>query len=94
MDMEFRSPSDDGLDDLEDELMAELEDDLEADYDEDDDFEHTPFLFAELLAEAAEEYSNMDLDEQMKENGDMVMEITLDDLSGYIRDRMKKKRGA
>jgi len=36
----------------------------------------------------------MDLDEQMAESGEEVMEITLDDLSDYIRDRMKKKRGA
>ena len=82
-------------DGLDDELMDELEADLDDDYDdEDEDYEHTPFLFAELLAEAAEEYSGMDLDERMAESGEEVMEITLDELSEYIRDRMKKNKGA
>ncbi len=81
-------------DDLDDDLTAALESDLDEEYDDDEDFEHTPFLFAELLAEAAEEYSNKDLDERMEESGELVAEITLDDLNNYIRDRLKKKRGA
>ena len=90
MDTDFDDNLDDGFDD---EMLDDL-DDLDDDFDDEDDFEHTPFLFAELLAEAAEEYSNMSLDEQMEESGEMVMTITLDELSEYIRDRNKKKRGA
>ena len=68
--------------------------DEDEDEDDDDEFEHTPFLFAELLEEAAEEYANMDLDERMEESGELVMNITLDELSQYIRDLHKKKKGA
>ena len=81
------------LDDID--LDADLEE-LGLGYDsdedeEDDDYEHTPFLFAELLAEAAEEYADMSLEERMEESGEDVMEISLDELSSFIRDRKKKK---
>jgi len=93
---DFDDDLDGGLmdDELDDELISELESDMDEDFDDDEDFEHTPFLFAELLAEAAEEYSNMDIEEQMEESGELVMDITLDELSEYIRERIKKKRGA
>ena len=77
----------------------EFDDDLDYSYDEDtddedDDFEYTPFLFAELLEEAAADYAQKDLDERMAESGENVMVITLDELSEYIRDLYKKKKGA
>ena len=81
----------DDLSEYDDDDDFDLDDD---DLDDDDDFGHTPFLFAELLEKAAEEYAEMDLDERMAESGEEVMEITLDELSQYIRDLHKKKKGA
>ena len=82
-------------DEFSDDLLADDDFGLDdEDLDDNDDFGHTPFLFAELLEEAAEEYANMDLDERMAESGEDVMVITLDELSEYIRDLHKKKKGA
>ena len=73
------------------------EDDFDFDDDElidGDEFEHTPFLFAELLEEAAGKYAEMSLDERMEESGETVMNITLDELSEFIKDLNKRKKGA
>ena len=73
------------------------EDDFDFDDDDlidGDEFEHTPFLFAELLEEAAGKYAEMSLDERMEESGETVMNITLDELSEFIKDLNKRKKGA
>nr|MCR4686970.1 DUF87 domain-containing protein [Lachnospiraceae bacterium] len=83
---------DDDYDDDDDDF-----DDDDDDFDDDDDdfdsddYEPAPFLFAELLSEAAEEYAEMSLDERMSEAGKDVMEITVEDLADYIKAMRKKK---
>ncbi len=71
------------------------DDDLDSLFDDDDDeseeYEPAPFLFAELLAEAAEEYANMDIEERMDEMGEDVIEITVEELANYIKQQRKKK---
>ena len=75
-------------------------DDDEFDYDDLDDFysdddseeyEPAPFIFAELLAEAAEEYANMDIEERMEEMGEEVIEVSLEELAAYVKAQRKKK---
>ena len=84
---------DDDYDDDDDDF-----DDDDDDFDDDDDdfdsddYEPAPFLFAELLSEAAEEYAEMSLDERMSEAGKEVMEITVEDLADYIKQMRKKKK--
>ncbi len=78
----FASDSDDEDEDDFDSLFAN---------DDDDDYEPAPFLFAELLAEAAEEYAEMGIEERMEESGDEVLEITVEELSDYIKKQRKAK---
>ena len=59
--------------------------------DESEEYEPAPFLFAELLAEAAEEYASMDLEERMAEMNEQVLEITVEELGAYIKEKRKKK---
>ena len=61
---------------------------------DEDDYEPTPFLFAELLEEAAEEYANLGLMERLDEMGEDVMEITVEELGEFIKNEAKKNRGA
>ncbi len=93
---------DEDEEDSEDEDSEDEEDEFSFDEDEDDDddlysddeseeYEPAPFLFSELLAEAAEEYADMDIEERMEEMGEEVMEITLEDLVAYIKKQRKKK---
>ena len=58
---------------------------------EGEEYEPAPFLFAELLAEAADEYAAMDLDEKMNEMGSDVIEVTLEELAEYIKEQRKKR---
>ena len=67
-------------------------DDDDFDDDEDEEYEPAPFLFAELLSEAAEEYADMSLEDRMSEAGKEVMEITVEDLADYIKAMRKKKK--
>ena len=76
------------------------DDDMDFSFDDDDDlfgeeegeeYEPAPFLFAELLAEAADEYAAMDLDEKMNEMGSDVIEVTLEELAEYIKEQRKKR---
>ncbi|MCR4715841.1 MAG: DUF87 domain-containing protein [Lachnospiraceae bacterium] len=77
-DDEFSYSSDDDIDDL-------FSDD------ESEEYEPAPFLFAELLAEAAEEYANMGIEERMAEMGEDVIEVTVEELAAYIKEQRKKK---
>ncbi|MBR6221885.1 MAG: DUF87 domain-containing protein [Lachnospiraceae bacterium] len=72
----------DSFDDDDDELSFE---------DDSEEYEPAPFIFAELLNEAAEEYANMDLMERLDELGESVMEITLEELASYVKEQRKKK---
>lgn len=70
------------------------DDDLDSLFDDDDDgeeYEPAPFLFAELLAEAADEYATMDIEDRMNESGEEVIEVTLEELVEYIKKQRKKK---
>ncbi|MBO4863679.1 MAG: DUF87 domain-containing protein [Eubacterium sp.] len=58
---------------------------------ESEEYEPAPFLFAELLAEAADEYASMDLEERMEEMNDDVLEISVEELGEYIKQQRKKK---
>ena len=89
-------PDDDDEDLYEDEDEDEdyFSDDEDEDFDFDSDseeYEPAPFLFAELLAEAADEYASMDLEERMEEMNEMVLEVTVEELSEYIKQQRKKK---
>ncbi len=80
--------------DEEDEFSFDEDEDDDEDLysdDESEEYEPAPFLFSELLAEAAEEYADMDIEERMEEMGEDVMEITLEDLISYIKKQRKKK---
>ncbi len=72
-----------------------FDDDMDSDGlfsdDESEEYEPAPFLFAELLAEAAEEYANMGIEERMEEMGEDVIEITVEELASYIKEQRKKK---
>ena len=78
---------DDGSDDDEFELP---EDEFFFDDDEDSEYEPAPFVFADLLDSMAEEYADMNLDERMEELGEPVMEITLEELAAYVKEKRKK----
>ena len=80
-------------DDEEEEEDSFFDDDEDEEYSDDDseEYEPAPFLFSELLAEAAEEYADMDIEERMEEMGEEVMEITLEELMAYIKKQRKKK---
>ena len=56
-----------------------------------EEYEPAPFLFAELLAEAADEYANMDIEERMAEMNEQVLEISVEELGEYIKQQRKKK---
>ena len=58
--------------------------------DEDSEYEPAPFVFADLLDSMAEEYADMNLDERMEELGEPVMEITLEELAAYVKEKRKK----
>ena len=92
---EFSFDSEDDYDE-EDEDYDSEEDEFSSlfDDDEDDDYEPAPFLFAELLAEAAEEYAEMDIEERMEESGEDVMEITVEELADYIKKQRKATHNA
>ena len=83
-DIEFE---DDGSEDS----QLELPDD-EFFFDDDNDEEYTPapFIFAEMLDSMAEEYADMDLEKRMEDIGEFVMEITLEELAGYLKGKRKK----
>ena len=68
-------------------------DDLDDFYSDDDseEYEPAPFIFAELLAEAAEEYANMDIEERMEEMGEEVIEVSLEELAAYVKEQRKKR---
>ena len=79
----------------EDDEFSFDDDDMDSDGlfsdDESEEYEPAPFLFAELLAEAAEEYANMGIEERMEEMGEDVIEITVEELASYIKEQRKKK---
>ncbi|MBQ6230223.1 MAG: hypothetical protein IJJ74_03800, partial [Eubacterium sp.] len=72
-------------------FFVSIEDKLEYSDEDSEEYEPAPFLFSELLAEAAEEYADMDIEERMEEMGEEVMEITLEELMAYIKKQRKKK---
>ena len=95
---------DDEDDDLDEDMDEDMDEDEEFSFADDDDdemddlfgdeaeeYEPAPFLFAELLAEAAEEYANMGIEERMDEMGEDVIEITVEELAAYIKEQRKKK---
>ena len=84
---------DDDEEEDEEEEDSFFDDDEDEEYSDDDseEYEPAPFLFSELLAEAAEEYADMDIEERMEEMGEEVMEITLEELMAYIKKQRKKK---
>ena len=86
---DYYSDNDDEDEDDEDDLFSE-EDDFDFDA-ESEEYEPAPFLFAELLAEAADEYANMDLEERMEEMNEQVLEVTIEELGEYIKQQRKKK---
>ncbi len=95
-DLSFDEDDDEDLsldDDEEEEEDSFFDDDEDEEYSDDDseEYEPAPFLFSELLAEAAEEYADMDIEERMEEMGEEVMEITLEELMAYIKKQRKKK---
>lgn len=91
----FASDDDDDYDDEDDDDEDDDNDDDDFDSlfasDDDDDYEPAPFLFAELLAEAAEEYAEMGIDERMEASGEEVIEITVEELGDYIKKLRKQK---
>ncbi|MCR5103388.1 MAG: DUF87 domain-containing protein [Eubacterium sp.] len=89
-DDDYYSDNDDEDEDDEDDLLSE-EDDFDFDA-ESEEYEPAPFLFAELLAEAADEYANMDLEERMEEMNEQVLEVTIEELGEYIKQQRKKNR--
>ena len=80
-------------DDSDDDFEFDDFDDLYSD-DDSEEYEPAPFLFAELLAEAAEEYADMTIEERMEDSGEEVMEITLEELAEYIKQQRKKAKAA
>ncbi len=101
-DMDFAGDEDYGDSDEESIDDDDDEDDDDFDFDDDDDedfyadedsedYEPAPFLFAELLAEAAEEYANMGIEERLDEMGEDVIEVTLEELAEYIKEQRKKR---
>ena len=88
---EFEDEDEDSdIDDFEDD--DEDEDDMDSLFaEESEEYEPAPFLFAELLADAAEDYADMDIEDRMKEMGESVIEVTLEELSAYIKKSRKKK---
>ena len=95
-DLSFDEDDDEDLsldDDEEEEEDSFFDEDEDEEYSDDDseEYEPAPFLFSELLAEAAEEYADMDIEERMEEMGEEVMEITLEELMAYIKKQRKKK---
>ena len=70
-------------------------DDLDSLFSDDDDegeeYEPAPFLFAELLAEAADEYASKDIEDRLNESGEDVIEVTLEELKEYIKKQRKKR---
>ena len=96
---EFYIPDDDDEDDIfipdddeedDDDYLSEDEEDFDFDS-ESEEYEPAPFLFAELLAEAADEYASMDLEERMDEMNEQVLEVSVEELGEYIK-KMKKKK--
>ncbi|MCR5624613.1 MAG: DUF87 domain-containing protein [Lachnospiraceae bacterium] len=87
-DEESEEESDDESDDFDDDLFDDDDDIFEV---ESEEYEPTPFVFSELLAETAEEYSHMDVSERMDEINEEVMEITLEELIAYVKKHRKKK---
>ncbi len=87
-------PDDEDEEDEEDEDEDYFSDDDDEDFDFDSDseeYEPAPFLFAELLAEAADEYASMDLEERMEEMNEQVLEVTIEELGEYIKQQRKKR---
>ena len=83
---------DEDYDEDEDDDYFSDDDDEDFDFDSDsEEYEPAPFLFAELLAEAADEYASMDLEERMEEMNEMVLEISVEELGEYIKQQRKKK---
>ncbi len=91
---ELGETSDDESYDEDEDSYEDEEDEFDSlfDDDDDDDYEPAPFLFAELLAEAAEEYADMGIDERMEESGEEVMDVTLEELAEYIKKARKEAR--
>ncbi|MBR1675445.1 MAG: DUF87 domain-containing protein [Eubacterium sp.] len=91
-DLSFDDDEEEEEDEEEDEDSF-FDDDEDEEYSDEDseEYEPAPFLFSELLAEAAEEYADMDIEERMEEMGEEVMEITLEELMAYIKKQRKKK---
>ena len=78
--------------DDDDDDISFFDDDDSFDFDSDsEEYEPAPFLFAELLAEAADEYANMDIEERMAEMNEQVLEISVEELGEYIKQQRKKK---
>ncbi|MBR1598500.1 MAG: DUF87 domain-containing protein [Lachnospiraceae bacterium] len=77
-------------DESEDDEFELPEDEFFFDDDEDSEYEPAPFVFADLLDSMAEEYADMNLDERMEELGEPVMEITLEELAAYVKEKRKK----
>ncbi len=93
-DEEEDDSDEDGFDFGDDEEEDDFDfDDAEDFYseDEEEEYEPAPFIFAELLAEAAEEYANMGIEERMEEMGESVLAVTLEELAEYVRANRKKK---
>ncbi len=78
--------------DDDDDDISFFDDDDSFDFDSDsEEYDPAPFLFAELLAEAADEYANMDIEERMAEMNEQVLEISVEELGEYIKQQRKKK---
>ena len=58
--------------------------------DDDTDYDPAPFVFAELLDSMAEEYADMDLEQKMEDIGELVIEVTLEELAAYVKKNRKK----
>ena len=74
-----------------DDNLSEL--DTEEDEEEQDDGFKPSFDIMALLDEQLDSYGEMSLDERMEEIDVITMEVSLDELAVYVKDR-RKKRGA
>ncbi len=93
---------DDYEEDYDEEEDEEEDDDFSFDFndlfdDEDDDevgsesYEPSPFIFADLLNEETDKLAQMDLDDRLEEMDVNVIEISLEELATYVKNKRKKK---
>ena len=75
-------------DDSEYESGVQFED--EAEEESDIEFEDDGSEDDELLDSMAEEYADMDLEQKMEDIGELVIEVTLEELAAYVKKNRKK----